>query len=103
MRRFVPILLCLVMLFGGLCSGLCLAQTATHDASHSCCHSKNPCGHAAPSTQSHQAVAGFQTMPVVLTQPVLLAQAHQFTAPLAAVASTRAVLSIPFPLNVLRL
>jgi hypothetical protein len=59
------------MLLGGLCSGLCLAQNASGDAGHSCCHEKNHCGHAAPSMQSHQAVAVFQTAPVVLAQPLL--------------------------------
>jgi hypothetical protein len=75
-RSAVPVLLCLILILGGLCSGLCLAQTASGDSQHSCCHEKNHCGHATPSMQSHQAVAGFQTAPVVLTQPVLFSSAQ---------------------------
>jgi hypothetical protein len=65
MRRLVPILLLLVLIIGGLCSGLCFAQTAP-----SCCHEKNHCGHPAPAMQSHQAPAISQIVPVILTAQV---------------------------------
>jgi len=71
MRRVVPILLCLVLMMGGLCTGLCFAQAATDGAGHSCCHQKNHCGHAGPAMQSHQPVAISQIAPAVLPQPVL--------------------------------
>ena len=90
LRSAVPILLCLVLMLGGLCSGLCLAQNASGDSGHSCCHEKNHCGHAAPSMQSHQAVAGVQTTPVVLTQPL------PFRSPqLLAVSTVNAAFAMP--------
>jgi hypothetical protein len=66
MRRFVPVLLCLVLLFGGLCSGLCFAQTPD---THACCHGKNHCGSTAPSMQSHQPIATMQPCLVILAEP----------------------------------
>jgi hypothetical protein len=70
MCRVVPILLSLVLVMGGLCSGLCFAQATTDGAAHSCCHEKTHCDHRAPAMQSHQALAISQTVPVILTQPV---------------------------------
>src|SRR5580704_19120028 len=68
MLRVVPILLCLVLVAGGLCSGLCLVDSPAH----SCCHDKSHCGHAAPGMRSHQAVAVSQTVPAIPTQPDLV-------------------------------
>ncbi len=65
MRRLVPILLSLVILTSGLCSGLCFAQT-----DHSCCHERNHCGHSAPAMQAHQTPAISQIAPVILTEPI---------------------------------
>ncbi|HWF09282.1 MAG TPA: hypothetical protein VG297_12515 [Bryobacteraceae bacterium] len=69
MRRITPVLLCLILLLGGLCGGLCLAQTS---AAHSCCHHQNDdCGHGAPSMQSHQVIATPQIGPAILAAPAL--------------------------------
>ena len=67
MRRVASVLLCLVLLLGGLCSGLCFAQTAR---SHACCHEKNHCGSRAPGMQSDQPLTSAQPVPVVVEPPV---------------------------------
>src|SRR5580658_431373 len=71
MSRVVPILLSIVLIMGGLCTGLCFAQAATDSAAHSCCHGKNHCGHTEPAMQSHQATAMANNVPVVLAEPLL--------------------------------
>lgn len=103
LRSAVPVLLCLILILGGLCSVLCLAQNSSGDSPHSCCHEKNHCGHAAQSMQSHQAVAGFDAAPMVMTQPLLLTSAqfpvgHRVNAEVAI-----SVAPIPLPPLVLRL
>jgi hypothetical protein len=70
MRRAVPILLALVLLTGGFCSGLCFVQAA-----HSCCDHEHQCGHTGPVLQSHQAIAIPQITPAILTTPVLVSPA----------------------------
>ena len=72
MRHVVPILLCLILVLGGLCSSLCLAQTPANRQAHSCCQEKNHCGHAGPAMKSHQArrPAPISPFPIVLPAPV---------------------------------
>jgi hypothetical protein len=104
MRRFVPILMCLILLMGGLCSGFCLAQTTTGDAAHSCCHGKNHCGHAAPSMQSHPAVAIFQPVPAVAAAQPFASPPEPFHFDSGARAlQTHVALFVPLALTVLRL
>lgn len=67
MRRFAPVLLCLVLLLGGLCSGLCLGATTR---THACCHEKSHCGSKTPGMQSHQPLAGAQPVPFIVEQPI---------------------------------
>jgi hypothetical protein len=104
MRRFVPILMCLILLIGGLCSGFCLAQTTTPDAAHSCCHGKNHCEHAAPSMQSHPAVTIFQPMPaIVAAQPHSFAPEPFHFDPGVVALQVNVALLVPLSLTVLRL
>jgi hypothetical protein len=102
-RNAVPFLLCLILILGGLCNGLCLAQTAVGGSQHACCHEKDHCGHAAPSMQSHQAVASFQAAPVVLTQPLLLASPQFSVVYRVNAAFVPSVVPITMPPVVLRL
>ncbi len=64
MRRFVPVLLCLILMLGSACSALCIAQ-ASGGGRHSCCHEKHHCTHAGPTFQSHQAIVNTQIVPAV--------------------------------------
>jgi hypothetical protein len=106
MRRVVPIavpiLLCLILVMGGVCSGLCLAQAATDTAAHTCCHEKNHCSHPVPTMQSHQAVADFQTIPVILAEPHL-APGPQFSLGSSVVPLLPRNFSPTFRISVLRI
>jgi hypothetical protein len=43
MRRIAPLLLCLLLLFGGLCPAFCMQQ----GGAHACCHTHTqPCEHS---------------------------------------------------------
>lgn len=68
MRRVVPVLLCLFLLLGGLCTGLCLAQAAANGSDHACCHEKNHCGHPVLTVQAHPAVATVHVAPAAVTR-----------------------------------
>jgi len=71
MQRVAPVLLCLILILGGLCAGLCTA-----DQPHACCHEKNHCGHPVLTIQSHAAVAVFDGAPVVLNGPAAVPVMH---------------------------
>jgi hypothetical protein len=71
MQRIVTLVVCLVLLTGGLCAVACFAQSAPEAMAHSCCHKDPACKHNVLPLQSHQAVTAFHfTAPVATAAPV---------------------------------
>ena len=68
MQRVVPVLVCLFLLLGGLCTGVCLAQAAANGSTHACCHEKDHCGHPVITVQSHPAIAMVRVAPATVTR-----------------------------------
>src|SRR5258708_4800593 len=76
MRRFVPLLMCLGLSLGGLCTFSCFAQAAAHKDPHACCHGTSQGSH-------HSAASVRADLPAksYVSEPALPASAVAFSLP----------------------
>jgi len=76
MRRFIPIVLCLVLALSGLCTFTCFAQATAGKDDHACCHGGKGSHPSMVVVHAHPPVVLPHATPVVLRTPAALPAPH---------------------------